>query len=114
MTTKPHAGSATGTDAPSRADLHSRITGKVIADLEQGVRPWHRPWNAAHLEQRVIRPLRHNGVPAADRNGERGAEIRDYEGGRRHWCTVQRVRDRSHARQCPDDSPLPATGDRPP
>ena len=63
MTTKPHAGSTTGTDAPSRADLHTRITGKIIADLEQGVRPWHRPWNAAHLEQRIIRPLRHNAIP---------------------------------------------------
>ena len=63
MTTTQHAGSATGTDSPSRADLHSRITNKIIADLEQGVRPWHRPWNAAHLEQRIIRPLRHNGIP---------------------------------------------------
>ncbi len=24
-------------------DVHRRITGKIIADLEQGVRPWHRP-----------------------------------------------------------------------
>jgi len=26
-------------------DVYSRITGKIIADLEQGIRPWHRPWN---------------------------------------------------------------------
>ena len=114
MTTKQHAGRAAGPELPSRADLHGRTTDKIIAGLEQGVRRWHRPWNAAYLEKRIIRPLRHNGVPAADRNGERELRSRDYEGGRRHWCTVQRVRDRSHARQCPDNSPLPATGDRPP
>ena len=44
-------------------DVYSRITNKIIADLEQGVRPWHRPWNVAHTEGRITRPLRHNGVP---------------------------------------------------
>jgi antirestriction protein ArdC len=50
-------------DTSSRSDLYSRITGKIIADLEQGVRPWHRPWNAGNMEGRVMRPLRHNGIP---------------------------------------------------
>jgi antirestriction protein ArdC len=27
-------------------DVYSCITGKIIADLEQGIRPWHRPWSA--------------------------------------------------------------------
>ena len=44
-------------------DVYSRITGKIIADLEQGVRPWHRPWNAEHAAGRITRPLRHNGIP---------------------------------------------------
>ena len=44
-------------------DVYSRITDKIIADLEQGVRPWHRPWNAEHLAGRITRPLRHNGIP---------------------------------------------------
>lgn len=44
-------------------DVYSRITGKIVADLEQGVRPWHRPWNAEHLAGRITRPLRHNGIP---------------------------------------------------
>jgi len=44
-------------------DVYSRITTKIIADLEQGVRPWHRPWNADHLAGRITRPLRHNGIP---------------------------------------------------
>ena len=44
-------------------DVYSRITGKIVADLEQGVRPWLRPWNADHLAGRITRPLRHNGFP---------------------------------------------------
>ena len=47
----------------TRADIYSRITNRIIADLEQGVRPWHRPWNASHMEGKIIRPLRHNGIP---------------------------------------------------
>jgi hypothetical protein len=37
-------------------DVYSRITGKIIADLEQGIRPWHRPWNADHATGRITRP----------------------------------------------------------
>ena len=44
-------------------DVYGRITNKIIADLEQGVRPWHRPWNAEHAAGRITRPLRHNGIP---------------------------------------------------
>jgi antirestriction protein ArdC len=44
-------------------DVYSRITNKIIADLEQGVRPWLRPWNADHAAGRISRPLRHNGIP---------------------------------------------------
>ena len=46
-----------------RSDVYSRITGKIIADLEQGVRPWMKPWNADHAAGRITRPLRHNGIP---------------------------------------------------
>lgn len=44
-------------------DVYSRITNKIIADLEQGVRPWMRPWSAEHAAGRITRPLRHNGIP---------------------------------------------------
>jgi antirestriction protein ArdC len=44
-------------------DVYSRITDKIITDLEQGVRPWHRPWNADHMAGKITRPLRHNGIP---------------------------------------------------
>ena len=44
-------------------DVYSRITARIIADLEQGVRPWMKPWSSEHAAGRITRPLRHNGVP---------------------------------------------------
>ena len=44
-------------------DVYTRVTGKIIADLEQGVRPWLKPWNAEHAAGKITRPLRHNGQP---------------------------------------------------
>ena len=52
----------TSTAAP-RADLYTRITERVIADLERGVRPWLKPWDAANSAGSISLPLRHNGVP---------------------------------------------------
>lgn len=49
--------------ATTRPDVYSRITDKIIADLEQGVRTWLRPWNADHAAGKITRPLRHNGIP---------------------------------------------------
>jgi antirestriction protein ArdC len=46
---------------PTRADVYSRVTNKIIADLERGVRPWLKPWNAEHAAGRITRPLRANG-----------------------------------------------------
>lgn len=46
-----------------RQDIYSRITSQIIAALEQGVKPWTQPWNAAHAAGHVSRPLRHNGQP---------------------------------------------------
>jgi antirestriction protein ArdC len=45
-----------------RQDVYTRITNKIIADLEQGVRTWMKPWNAGNTAGRITRPLRHNGV----------------------------------------------------
>jgi antirestriction protein ArdC len=47
----------------TRADVYSRVTDRIIADLEQGVRPWLKPWNAGNAAARTTRPLRHNGTP---------------------------------------------------
>src|SRR5580700_7252985 len=46
-----------------RLDVYTRITDKIIADLEQGVRTWMQPWNAGNTAGRITRPLRSNGVP---------------------------------------------------
>lgn len=45
------------------ADPYARITSRILADLEQGVRPWVKPWSASHLGGRVVRPLRATGEP---------------------------------------------------
>jgi antirestriction protein ArdC len=47
----------------TRSDIYTRITNRIVADLEQGVRPWHRPWNVDHAAGKITRPLRHNGIP---------------------------------------------------
>jgi antirestriction protein ArdC len=46
-----------------KQDVYTRVTGKIIADLEQGVRTWMKPWNAGNTAGRIVRPLRFNGVP---------------------------------------------------
>ena len=47
----------------TRTDVYSRITNRIVADLEQGIRPWMKPWNADHAAGKITRPLRHNGIP---------------------------------------------------
>ena len=51
------------TSTQPRSDVYSRVTAKIIADLEQGVRTWQRPWNADHATGNIIRPRRANGMP---------------------------------------------------
>ena len=47
----------------SRADIYARITDRIVADLERGVRPWTQPWTVANTAGRITRPLRYNGQP---------------------------------------------------
>lgn len=47
----------------TRPDIYTRVTNRIIEDLEQGVRPWMKPWDAGNTEGRIMAPLRHNGVP---------------------------------------------------
>jgi antirestriction protein ArdC len=52
-----------GSDAPNlnpkgkqiveKADLYTRITNRIIAELEAGTRPWLKPWNAEHAAGRI-------------------------------------------------------------
>ena len=53
----------TSTSTAPRADVYARVTARIIEDLEQGIRPWFKPWNAGNTEGRITRPLRHNGTP---------------------------------------------------
>jgi antirestriction protein ArdC len=46
-----------------RTDVYQRITDQIVRELEKGVRPWMKPWNAEHAAGRITRPLRGNGVP---------------------------------------------------
>ncbi|KQT04655.1 antirestriction protein ArdC [Rhizobium sp. Leaf391] len=51
-----------------RSDIYTRITDRIVADLEQGVRPWMKPWSVANTDGRITLPLRHNGLPYSGMN----------------------------------------------
>jgi len=46
-----------------KTDIYTRITDKIISDLEKGELTWLKPWSAEHVAGRITRPLRHNGQP---------------------------------------------------
>jgi antirestriction protein ArdC len=46
-----------------RSDIYSRVTTRIVEELERGVRPWLKPWNAENAAGRITRPLRHSGTP---------------------------------------------------
>ena len=46
-----------------KLDVYSRVTAKIVADLERGARPWLKPWDSEHAAGRITRPLRANGQP---------------------------------------------------
>src|SRR4051794_34489858 len=50
-------------EVPLPKDVYTRVTERIVADLEQGIRPWMRPWAAEHAAGRITRPLRQNGTP---------------------------------------------------
>lgn len=47
----------------AKTDVYTRVTDKIIADLEHGVRPWAKPWNADNATTRITLPVRANGIP---------------------------------------------------
>lgn len=48
----------------TRLDPHSRITSRIVAELEQGARPWLKPWSGGDLAaSNGCRPLRATGEP---------------------------------------------------
>jgi antirestriction protein ArdC len=42
--------------------LYARTTAEIMANLERGVRPWHKPWDEISSGP-ISRPLRHNDEP---------------------------------------------------
>ena len=44
-------------------DVYTRVTERIISDLERGIRTWLKPWSAEHAAGRITRPLRHNSTP---------------------------------------------------
>lgn len=46
-----------------RKDAYQEVTDAIIAELEKGVRPWFKPWNAGNTAGRIVTPRRHNGQP---------------------------------------------------
>ena len=51
-----------------RGDVYARITERIVADLEKGVRPWIQPWSSGNATGRITRPLRHTGEPYSGMN----------------------------------------------
>ena len=46
-----------------RSDVYEKITDRIVAELERGVRPWLKPWSTGNTEGKIVRPLRANGIP---------------------------------------------------
>ena len=53
------------TATTTRTDVYTRVTSHIVEELERGVRPWLKPWNAENAAGRITRPLRHNGLTQA-------------------------------------------------
>ncbi len=94
-----------------RQDIYTRITAKIIASLEQGVRPWMRPWSGDNAAARISRPLRHNGTPysginilmlwsASVEHGFAVAELDDIPAGPRTERPRPQGRERFAGRLC--------------
>jgi antirestriction protein ArdC len=42
-------------------DVYTHVTERIVKALDEGVKPWERPWNAGNADGRIIIPKRHNG-----------------------------------------------------
>jgi len=45
----------------AKQDIYTTVTNRIIEQLEEGTRPWLKPWNTSHLEGRITMPTRQNG-----------------------------------------------------
>lgn len=46
-----------------KQDVYQKVTDKIVADLEQGELTWLKPWSSDNMDGRIVKPLRHNGMP---------------------------------------------------
>ena len=89
------------TNQSPKADVYTRVTEHILADLEKGVRPWMKPWSAPGDDRMPLLPLRGNGTPY------RGVNIlllwgAAFEGGYRSniWMTYKQAEERrAHVRK---------------
>lgn len=65
-------------DTTPKIDIYRRITDRIIADLEQGVRPWLKPWSVTTDDSGLSLPLRHNGtqLPSHQHSAAMGRGVR--------------------------------------
>ncbi len=47
----------------AKKDIYGDVTNKIIAALENDIRPWSQPWQAGHVAGAVSIPLRSTGIP---------------------------------------------------
>jgi len=96
------------TTATTRTDVYSRVTSRIVEDLERGVRPWLKPWNAEHAAGRITRPLRHNGQKYSGINILTlwmSAEVQGFVSP--FWLTFQQARELGgHVRKGEHGSPV--------
>ena len=45
--------STASTSSAPRVDIYSRVTNRIVEQLEQGIRPWMQPWNADRAAGRI-------------------------------------------------------------
>ncbi|MFN0106629.1 MAG: ArdC-like ssDNA-binding domain-containing protein [Bryobacteraceae bacterium] len=85
-------------EAAGRRDFRTRVTNRIVADLDTDVRPWTGRRNVGG---RILRPLRHNGFPYSGINVLMpwgSAMAREFSSPM--WMTCNRATDlRSHVRK---------------
>ncbi|TKT93309.1 ArdC family protein [Dyadobacter frigoris] len=77
---------------PSLKDVYSRVTAKIISDLEKGELTWRKPWNSAYMEGNIMRPLRWNGISYTGINTILlWATAAEKEYAQPHWMTFNQA-----------------------
>ena len=46
----------------NRKDVYTRVTERIVSDLERSIRTWMKPWSVERTAGRITKPLRHNGT----------------------------------------------------